>query len=638
MKRTQAIELREQQEKKHREVVATLSAHGFSSERAEEIWTWLDGTKELEALIADAVFWAAQENSEAIYGETGPNGEPPPGSFSHSIEADFDVPSHQSFSPFSSDTVNTGIPSVGGLGKIEANFDVPLDKSSFSLFEDDPLEESEEEDAEEEKEAAIETEKSNEQFLNALPPLLRELCTEIMRFLNIPALLPAVCILLAVSAALLRGLCCRSNKGITYANLFALLSADASAGKSLTYNAAMGPLEELDAELLAAFRESKNDMEAQLGLIKDELTALHANYAKAKKAEETLTEKEKQTLRDRLKTLHKEQTELEKHLTQEPSLWALDFTAEALGVLLAHNREQMSVCNDEGSITLDNLLGRYNKGDATDDGLLRKSFTVNAYKVHRISRESISLKKPCVSLLLLVQEIILREAFANSRLVFGGFLARCFTAHCRLKMQEETEETEVPLSEEVLGRWRALIRELYFKFRCADSPCELKVDPAVRVLSRQQHNAIARMANGKLRNVRSFVGRWIEQTWKTAEVLHAGRYGAQCDEYSLSTDTFKAAQSISQLFCKEQLKVLGALQSEQLRKTHLRLQELFLDNSNEPMRLRNLERTHGLDQGEVKDCVRAYSKIYGLVRVKPPRGSRSTLVFLQAFPPQAAAP
>jgi hypothetical protein len=591
----------QKQEQKQREVVAALCGNGFSTERAEALWQKLDQTQDVETLIADAIFCGAEENTQAVHGEAGPNGEAPPESF----------------------------------------FDAPPDKSTFSLFEDEPLEEPEEDgfrpDEEEEREAAIETEKSNELFLNALPPLLRELCTEIMRFLNIPALLPSVCIVLAVSASLLRGVCCRSNKGITYANLFALLGADSGSGKSLTYNAAMGPLEELDAELLEAFQEAKNEMQAQLGLIKDELSALHANYSKAKKSEETLTKEEKEALRDKLKTLHKQQTELEKQMMQEPSLWCSDFTAEALGVLLAHNREQMSVSCDEGSITLDNLLGRYNKGDATDDGLLRKGFTVNAHKIHRISRESVSLKKPCISLLLLVQENILRAAFANTRLVMGGFLARCFTALCHLKMQEETEETSIPLSEELLGRWRALMRELYFTFRCADSSVEVKVDPTVRVLSRRQYSAIARMANGKFRDIRSFAVRWVEQTWKLALVLHAGLYGAGCAAHILSTDTFKAAQSISRLFCKEQLKVLGVLRSEQLRKTHHRLQELFLENDNEPMRLRTLEKTHGLDRGDVKDCVGAYSKIYGVAEVKPPRGLRSTQVFLQACPPQYGA-
>ncbi len=164
-------------------------------------------------------------------------------------------------------------------------------------------------------------------------------------------------------------------------------------------------------------------------------------------------------------------------------------------------------------------------------------------------------------------------------------------------MQEETEETEIPLSPQILERWRKLIRELYSKFRCADSSCSLVVEQEVRVLSRQQYNSIVRMVNGKFRDIRSFAARWVEQTWKLALVLHAGRYGAQCDAHPLSVETFKAGQSISRLFCKEQLKVLGALRSDRLHKTNLRLAELFLRNANEPMRLRDLEKIHGLDRG-----------------------------------------
>jgi hypothetical protein len=507
------------------------------------------------------------------------------------------------------------------------NFEVPPPREESRS----PEEIRPEEEEESEEDAASETETSNRQLLAALPPLMRGVCQEMMRFLNIPALLPAVCLLLAVSASLMRGLCCRANRGTIYPNLFAMLGADSGAGKSLAYNVAMAPLEELDAELLEAFQLAKAEMHAMLGLIKDDMTALHTKHTKARKGDTKLSEAETTALTNKLKALHQEQAELEKKLTQEPSLWCADFTGEAVGVLLSNNREQISVSSDEGTLTLNNLLGRYNDGNATDDALMCKGFTVNAHKIDRISRESISLKKPCISLLLLVQEDILRSAFNNTRLVLGGFLARCLSAHCRLKMQEETEENEAPLSPELLAQWRNLIRSLYHKFRCGPASFHLDVEPAVRVLSRQNYNAIASLVNKELRDIRSFCARWMEQTWKVAVVLHAGLYGEQCEAHLLSAETFKAAQAIIQLFCKEQLKVLGALRSERLHKTHLRLAELFLRNANASMRLRTLEKSHGMDRGEVEDCVRAHSKIYGLRQEKPPRGSASTVIFLRTF-------
>lgn len=83
---------------------------------------------------------------------------------------------------------------------------------------------------------------------------------------------------------------------------------------------------------------------------------------------------------------------------------------------------------------------------------------------------------------------------------------------------------------------------------------------------------------------------------------------------------------------KEQLKQLQALQAEQACKTHLRLQELFLHNSNEPIRLRELSRSYKLDRRTIEDCVHKFPEIYGLATRLSKRGSCSTLVFLQNTP------
>jgi hypothetical protein len=83
---------------------------------------------------------------------------------------------------------------------------------------------------------------------------------------------------------------------------------------------------------------------------------------------------------------------------------------------------------------------------------------------------------------------------------------------------------------------------------------------------------------------------------------------------------------------KEQIEQLQALKTEQPHKTHLRLQELFRHNLNEPIRLRELNRVHKLDRGKVEDCVHEFPETYGLVTKPSKRGLPSTLVFLQKYP------
>ena len=86
---------------KHHTVVANLCHHGFSQERAQELWAGLDQKKSIEALIADALFWAAHDNTAEVYGNEAKtnNGELPPDvvadlhhAASFAAAPDFDVP------------------------------------------------------------------------------------------------------------------------------------------------------------------------------------------------------------------------------------------------------------------------------------------------------------------------------------------------------------------------------------------------------------------------------------------------------------------------------------------------------------------------------------------------------------------
>jgi replicative DNA helicase len=128
-----------------------------------------------------------------------------------------------------------------------------------------------------------------------------------------------------------------------------------------------------------------------------------------------------------------EQAVLEDKLEFASRLWCSDFTSEALGMLLANSNEQMSVLSDEGGLALYNMLGRYTKGDITDDILLCKGKTVNAHAVDRVGRAPIVLNHPCITLLLLVQPDLLQKAFSNQRLLVGGFLARCLAADSKME-------------------------------------------------------------------------------------------------------------------------------------------------------------------------------------------------------------
>jgi hypothetical protein len=111
--------------------------------------------------------------------------------------------------------------------------------------------------------------------LSALPGQLRIPVEELMRHYRVKALLPAVCALLITSAALGRGVFCRSTVRKTYANLYAIIGAQSGIGKSNVFDELMAPLNELQREALTTFgTEERPRAEAELKLLEREISDL----------------------------------------------------------------------------------------------------------------------------------------------------------------------------------------------------------------------------------------------------------------------------------------------------------------------------------------------------------------------------
>ena len=589
---------------KHSAFFSALSDAGFSPDRIEELWLALDHESPIKELIDAALEEAVRDNTRDVYGDVSPNGEEPPSASVSEKERgrDFDVPSKEVSEP-----------------------EEPV-YQELDPFSDEPALEN----------ADIEPEEEwHDTFpLTALPEALGRPVRDWMRHLRMPALLPSICALAATSAALGRGLLVRSNVGKTYANTYALMGAESGTGKSLVYNEAFRPLEETQERLSEAFRTQAALLRAKLGLIKVTISATHSKLQKATKGGVKLTDAERAALEAELAELHAQQEVLEDKLSKPPCVWTSDFTSEALAVCLANNDEKLAVLSDEGGIALYNLLGRYTEGNVTDDILLCKCYSVNAHGVDRIGRGRVTLKHPCVTLLLLVQPDLLAMAYSNVRLLLGGFLARCFSADTKLDVQEETEESAAPFDEQVAAEWDRFLKALYAKYHEAPAPYELSVEPGVRVQSRVLHNKIAAQIKDRLADVRSFAVRWTEQAWKVALLLHTGLHGADCDKHPLRAETFRSATDVVRFFVGLQLEVLQIMRLDAVEKTHARLQELFLRYENAPITLRALAKRHRLRRELVLSCVKTYPKIYGIGAVKSTRGGKpSTIIFLRKFTP-----
>jgi hypothetical protein len=160
-----------------------------------------------------------------------------------------------------------------------------------------------------------------------------------MRHYKVNAVLPSACALVINSAAIGRGLMVRSNVGRTYANLYSIIAAKSGTGKSNVFDEFMVPLNELQIESLKEFNtEQKPRAEAELKLLQAEIQELLKH--KRNQKEFDVGDDARQ---ERLGELLQQQAVLEDKLAYASRLWCVDFTSEALGMLLASSKEQISV-------------------------------------------------------------------------------------------------------------------------------------------------------------------------------------------------------------------------------------------------------------------------------------------------------
>jgi len=120
-----------------------------------------------------------------------------------------------------------------------------------------------------------------------------------------------------------------------------------------------------------------------------------------------------------------EMVELERGLPvipTQPRLWISDVTPERIGTLLVEHGECLALLSSEGGI-FDVLGGRYSKGESNLD-LVLKAHAGDSDRLERLSRESVELKNPRITMGLSPQPDVLRSLADKQGFIGRGLLAR----------------------------------------------------------------------------------------------------------------------------------------------------------------------------------------------------------------------
>ena len=408
--------------------------------------------------------------------------------------------------------------------------------------------------------------------LQHLPPAARAMAEAIASTERTPETLAGCCVLGFMSASIGAGLQVTSGPSrVTRGNLYIMPSAESGSGKSETYRHAANPfftyerdmVKRWQAEILPGLQAEADVLESEMGRLKKQAGAGKLGL-------------EREVIRDDLQVKKKALADVNEKLNP-PRLCCEDVTSEKLAVMLAQNGEQLaSLSPDAGSI-VNNLLGRYSKLDRTDEGIYLKAFSGDNCRVDRQGREPVTLQRPCLVALWLVQPDKIETLLGKTELTDGGLIPRLLVCHTRAMPVPIVDGVEGIPAETVNG-WAALVGNLIETFRMAGEPFTIEPTPEARRMMNEHHNRIVERRLAELRDVTTYAARWNEQAWRIAVCLHAGLHGEDAGGRMLSADTAASAIALADWFAGEQLRILARGRHAARRAKRDEVLELLADN------------------------------------------------------------
>jgi replicative DNA helicase len=428
--------------------------------------------------------------------------------------------------------------------------------------------------------------------LHCLPSLVEAMAKEVCATERVPESLAGCCALGILSASIGAGLAVQSaSNRVTRGNIYLLASAESGSGKSETFRHMAKPFQQFEMDRIKRWKElERPDALAKRGLLEVDIKKCKKQYA-AKKHDDDIGEE--------VKKFELEREELQKRL-DAPTLSCEDVTTEKLADLLSKNDEQLASLSADALSTVNNLLGRYNKLDRTDEGLYLKAYSGDPYVVHRMSREPISLESPCLTALWLTQPDKLRSLLDERSLNEGGLIPRILACHTNCEPRE-IGKNPPSISSSVEKAYAGLIFCLLETYRLAPELFTIKpTSEALRALN-DHHDAIVKRRRGELRDVTSYAARWNEQGWRIAVCLHAGTHGSQAHEQPVALETAQRAIALADWFAAEQLRILNVGRTQRKIERLQRLKELIGQQYNGLTTLRALHRNNGFEPDETRE-------------------------------------
>ena len=449
--------------------------------------------------------------------------------------------------------------------------------------------------------------------VDALPPVARNLVLRTAAEGRVPVGLPAAAVLDVGAAAIGRGMLVENDLGILPCNLFVALVASSGTGKKLVFDHCVNKFATLHHEVVDEWeRQTRTRLELRLKARRRVLAEAESRH---RDAMGTAEEEDAERL---AVNAANEVAQIERELRCRPTLRLTDPNRLALArAMQGQEGEACAVMSSEAVGGLMGLLGAGMGNGRGSEGFICACHSGDGYSDDRLSRNPITLRNPCLTLLSCIQPDVMSDLLANQRLVDRGLLARFL-------MVSEDDNADVPERPaegvDVDGPWSGLVSALTMEYRLNKrgrrGSVTISASAEVRAIFSAYRNTVERdiEPGGGLADLQPFIRRWPEQAARIALVLHALRHGPKAHQRPLAQQTARDAVRIGRWFAAKQVEMLGGHRVMRRRARADKLRSTLLQHPHHTASLGRLSKSHGFDEDEVRALCADFPK---LLRLEP---------------------
>lgn len=370
-------------------------------------------------------------------------------------------------------------------------------------------------------------------WINSLPPVLLERAQLCAVERKVPLELPLMVGLAAVAASVGSGVEVRSGKNRrTRANLYILLGVSSGIGKSEVFRDMLGPLMDFENGL-HSWWDKEPSVKARAGeeLLKARLTNFRACIRKYPTANSMALFKDLQAT-ERKRSICRE-------YLKPPCLLADDSTCEALAQLMVRSNESIATVSADARY----FLKRLSIPNTKEESFFLKAFSGDLALTNRVSRNSVRLRAPCLTALLLTQQDAYQGFIEKANLNRSGLLPRFL--HASIDHQD-SQPVQIDRRSEsrIRTAYAEAIRGLIEGFRFDSGPELVDTAKDTRKYLSQIEEACRDAASYDESIASEILRRRAEQIWRVSLCLHLARHGRSSLMHPLCLEDAQVANQI----------------------------------------------------------------------------------------------